>query len=214
MGTYNLCACDWLESNWSGSIGARLRPQKFETCPVWGAINLSYRASEFSTSSNRPSASKELGGTQNIGRKQLASVRALLVSCRKRSNCVQCGEPICKLLILLTALLAKAVKSFGIRFEAYLGSLRPDDPRGPGPTSVSRVIGQQSGNNLSPGLINGCRLLWTIASLGVRQSIAPSTLLCDHWRQSTESVLQKAAIVLGSPPIAAETRLVDAKETS
>lgn len=32
-----LSVCDWSESNCSGSSGPHFRPQKFETCPVWGA---------------------------------------------------------------------------------------------------------------------------------------------------------------------------------
>jgi len=37
MGAPVLCGCHWLTGIWSGSNGWPSRPQKFETCPVWGA---------------------------------------------------------------------------------------------------------------------------------------------------------------------------------
>ena len=40
MSASTLFACDCPGSNWGGSIGTHLRPQKFETCPDWGATDL------------------------------------------------------------------------------------------------------------------------------------------------------------------------------
>ena len=42
MSTATPTGRDWPEASWSGSNGPRSRPQKFETCPRWGATILRF----------------------------------------------------------------------------------------------------------------------------------------------------------------------------